>query len=63
VVRFEKTNRGFSESGIRGYKGDGRPAAQAELNAPHDAAADSQGNVYISDFVNCRVRKVRARAG
>ena len=40
-----------------GYNGDGIPATQAQL-APLGVATDSNGNVYIADFVNNRIRMV-----
>jgi trimeric autotransporter adhesin len=44
--------------GFPGFSGDGRPAAQARLNAPYGVAADGAGNLYIADLGNHRVRKV-----
>jgi uncharacterized protein (TIGR03437 family) len=45
-------------TGIRGFSGDGGPAAQAQLNAPYGLALDGQGNLYIADLGNARVRRV-----
>jgi uncharacterized protein (TIGR03437 family) len=45
-------------NGTAGFSGDGGPAAGASLNTPHGVAADAAGNVYITDQVNERVRKV-----
>ncbi|HUI57792.1 MAG TPA: protease pro-enzyme activation domain-containing protein [Bryobacteraceae bacterium] len=42
------------------YGGDGGAAASALLNAPNGVAADSQGNLYIVDTGNQRIRKVDA---
>ena len=50
----------FAGMGIRGYIGDGGPAAAARFNAPHGIAADAAGNVYIADTGNNRIRKVDA---
>jgi serine/threonine-protein kinase len=47
-------------SGTAGYAGDGGPATKAALNAPRGIAVDRHGNLYISDFLNNRVRKVDA---
>ena len=44
--------------GFAGFSGDGGPATSAALDAPSGVAADSSGNVYISDFNNLRIRKV-----
>jgi trimeric autotransporter adhesin len=41
-----------------GFSGDGGPATAAQLNAPQGLAVDSQGNLYIADQVNNRVRMV-----
>ncbi len=40
------------------YRGDGGPAANARLNLPQAAVADSKGNLYFSDTANHRVRRV-----
>ena len=45
-------------TGIRGFSGDGGPAAQAQLNSPYGLALDWQGNLYIADLGNARVRRV-----
>ena len=40
------------------YRGDGGPAAQAILFLPEDVTTDAQGNLYIADQMNNRIRKV-----
>jgi sugar lactone lactonase YvrE len=45
-------------NGAAGYSGDGGPATQASLNQPAGFAVDAQGNLYIGDARNFRVRKV-----
>lgn len=50
----------FAGNGMLGSSGDGGPGANATLNMPCAVAADSNGNVYISDTLNQRVRRVAA---
>ncbi|HTT60617.1 MAG TPA: SMP-30/gluconolactonase/LRE family protein [Bryobacteraceae bacterium] len=40
---------------VSGYGGEGEPAALTPLNAPQGVAADTEGNVYISDTNHNRV--------
>lgn len=46
-----------------GYDGDGKLATQSMLNAPEAVLFDPQGNLYISDAMNHRVRRVEADTG
>jgi sugar lactone lactonase YvrE len=41
-----------------GYNGDGIPATEAWLFLPNGVAVDRTGNIYISDWLNNRVRRV-----
>jgi hypothetical protein len=45
-------------TGINGYKGDNISATNAMLRVPTGVAVDSNGNIYIADSENHRVRKV-----
>ncbi len=47
-------------TGFAGFSGDGGPAVSAELDMPIGIAADSQGNLYIADAGNNRIRKIAA---
>lgn len=49
----------FAGSGRPGFA-DG-PAAQAQFNEPYGVAVDGQGNVYVADAGNHRIRKVSQR--
>lgn len=49
---------GRSGGGEAGNSGDGGPANQATLYNPVDIAIDAQGNQYVSDKLNHRVRKI-----
>lgn len=53
---------GKAETNAR-FRGDGGPASHARLNFPSAIAVDSQGNLYIADTRNHRVRKVDASTG
>ncbi len=44
--------------GIDRSQGDGGPAVDATLNEPGGVAFDQQGNTYIADTSNARVRKI-----
>lgn len=43
-------------NGTAGYSGDNGPAASAELNAPANIAFDRNGNLYVADAGNNRIR-------
>lgn len=45
-------------TGNAGFSGDGGPATSAQLNGPEGIAYDNQGNLYIADTGNNRVREV-----
>jgi NHL repeat len=45
----------------RGYNGDDKPATKATLWYPAGIAVDTQGDIYIADLGNNRVRKVDPR--
>ena len=50
-------------SGQVGSGGDDGPAARAELNGPHSLAVAGNGDVFVTDTWNNRVRKIDARSG
>lgn len=45
-------------TGEAGYRGDGGPANSAVLHAPGGLAFDDEGNLYIADTLNQRLRRV-----
>ncbi len=45
-------------NGTASYSGDGGAATDAGLNYPQRVALDSEGNLYIADTFNHRIRKV-----
>jgi uncharacterized protein (TIGR03437 family) len=47
-------------NGQEGAGGDNGPATSAQLSFPRDVAVDAQGNLYIADTGNSRIRKVTA---
>jgi DNA-binding beta-propeller fold protein YncE len=46
-----------------GYDGDDKPAVRAMLHAPEAVIVDRDDNLYVSDTMNHRVRKVDAKTG
>jgi DNA-binding beta-propeller fold protein YncE len=50
-------------TGKKGDGGDGGPAAKAEFNGPHSLAVAPNGDLYIADTWNNRVRKIDAKTG
>ena len=50
-------------SGDVGFSGDGGPADEAKLSSPSGIAVDRGGDLYFTDTLNHRVRKVEASTG
>jgi hypothetical protein len=46
-------------TGVRGYSGDGGPAKDAKLAWPYGVAFDANGDLYIADTYNHRIRRVK----
>ena len=53
----------FAGDGVPGFRGDGGPALEARFNAPHDLWQDRQGNLFVSDLANHRIRRIDAATG
>jgi len=50
-------------NGSAAFAGDDGPATSASLKNPYGVAVDSNGNLYIADVSNYRIRKVVADSG
>jgi sugar lactone lactonase YvrE len=51
----------FASNGQRGFAGDGGPATQAMMKAPHGLAVDPSGQLLIADYGNNEIRRVDAK--
>jgi hypothetical protein len=49
--------------GTAGYNGDSQAATLAELYSPYGVTTDTDGNLYIADYNNQRVRRVACGTG
>ena len=50
-------------NGDKGFSGDGGPAIGAALNEPYGVVVDRQGDLYLADRLNRRVRRIDAATG
>jgi DNA-binding beta-propeller fold protein YncE len=50
-------------TGEKGDSGDGGPATAARFNGPHSLAVAANGDIYVSDTWNNRVRKIDGQTG
>jgi trimeric autotransporter adhesin len=48
----------YAGTGTAGFSGDSSAPSSAEFNGPLGLSFDSSGNMYVSDSVNSRVRKI-----
>lgn len=48
-------------TGKAGFSGDGGPATSAQMSYPVDLAIDGTGNLYFSDNLNYRIRRINAQ--
>jgi trimeric autotransporter adhesin len=60
--RIRKVSNGLittvAGNGTAGFSGDNGAAASAQLNGPYGVAVDPAGNLYVTDMLNNRVRRV-----
>ena len=49
--------------GAEGYSGDGGSATDASLDGPLGVSTDAEGNIYIADTGNNRIRRIDATTG
>jgi len=50
-------------NGTEGFSGDGGPATYASLDVPDGLAMDADGNIFIADSSNDRIRRIDAATG
>jgi sugar lactone lactonase YvrE len=48
---------------LAGFAGDQGPARGAQFKQPHSIALDDQGNIYVADIGNHRIRRIDANSG
>lgn len=53
----------FAGTTKKGAAGDGGPALEAELNGPHHLIVAKNGDVFIADTWNWKIRRVDAKTG
>jgi sugar lactone lactonase YvrE len=58
MISADGTISTIAGTGEAGYAGDGGMANQAVLNSPQGLAVDAEGNLYVADSFNDRVRKI-----
>ncbi|MDA0709657.1 MAG: FG-GAP-like repeat-containing protein [bacterium] len=57
------TVRTVAGSGAPGFDGDGGPATESSLQLPRDVLTDANGNIYIADTANNRIRFISVATG
>ena len=62
-VALDGTISTVAGTGSAGFSGDGGPGAAAALSSPIDIAFDADGNLYIADSGNHRIRVLRPDGG
>jgi uncharacterized protein (TIGR03437 family) len=57
-IGADGTIQTIAGTGEAGFNGDGGPAEAAQLNAPYGLCIDRNGNLFVADLGNFRVRKI-----
>lgn len=60
VVLTDGTIHTYAGTGVRGFSGDGGPAELAQLDRPYGVEVAPNGNLFIADTHNQRIREVTA---
>jgi len=63
IVNYGGHHSTIAGNATNGYSGDGGQATSAALNNPRGVALDCQGNFYIADQNNNRIREVNTPIG
>jgi DNA-binding beta-propeller fold protein YncE len=65
VVHVDKAGRltVIAGTGTKGFSGDGGPAKAAQLDGVHNLAIAPNGDIYLSDAWNLRIRKIDGKSG
>lgn len=59
-IKPEGIIKTIAGTGSAAFSGDGGPATAAALNHPYGIALDLNGNIYVADLGNARVRRIDA---
>jgi len=61
IVSLERITEPFAgEADRKGFSGDGGDALKARFDTPGSLAVDGNGNVFVADYFNHRVRRIDA---
>ena len=65
LLRVDKTGlmKVIGGTGVKGFSGDGGFAKSAQFNGVHNLAVTPDGDIFLSDAWNFRVRKINGRTG